>query len=144
VRFGVQESPDPRTGAVRFRSYDLARGGDVTQLLRRQDAERAAGRSSPVRVEFAYSRGPARHPALETVRLDLVGLSITVSEGARRGRIRFPLARYHAEPRVAEGGRGRPGRSTFWVLGPGELSAAAPEDPAPPFPIVSSGVESDH
>lgn len=144
VRLGVQEPPDPRTGAVRFRTYDLTRGGDVARLLRRQDAERSAGHTSQVRVEFAYSRGPARHPALETVRLDLADLPIAASEGARRGRIRFPLARYHAEPRVAGEDRDRPGRTTFWVLGPGALSAVPPEGSPPPFPIASSGLESDH
>lgn len=144
VRLGVQEAPDLRTGAVRLRTYDLACGDDVAQLLRRQDAERAGGRSSRVRVEFAYSRGPARHPALETVHLNLANLSISGSEGARRARIRFPLGRYHAEPRVAAGCRDRPGRTTFWVLGPGALFVTAPEGMATPFPVTSRGLGSDH
>lgn len=143
VRLGVQEPPEPRTGAVRFRTYDLARGGDVADLLRRQAADRDAARTSQVRVEFAYSRGPARHRALETVRLDLADLPIVGSEGARRGRIRFPLARYHAQPRVAGRNRELASRTTFWVLGSGVLSAVPPQDAAPRSPIASSGVESD-
>lgn len=143
VRFGVQQPPDPRTGAVRLRTYDLACGADVARLLHRQGAERSAGPASQVRVEFAYSRGPGRHPALETVRLNLANLPIAASEGARRGRIRFPSARYHAEPDVVGRGRERPGRTTFWVLGAGLLSAAAPEGSAAPDPIASGGFESD-
>jgi hypothetical protein len=144
VRLGVQEPADPRTGAVRFRGYDLSRGEDVAALLHRQAVERTAGRSSPVRVEFAYSRGPARHPALETVLLSLADLPIATSEGARRGRIRFPAARYHAEPRVARGRRGLVARTTFWVLGPGVLSAAAPQSAASPIPPTSGEAESGH
>ncbi len=144
VRLGVQEAPDPRTGAVRLRTYDLTSGDDVAQLLRRQTAERAGGRSSRVRVEFAYSRGPARHPALETVHLNLADLPISGSEGARRARIRFPLGRYHAEPRVTAGCRDRPGRTTFWVLGPGVLFTTAPAGMAAPFPVTSYGLGSDH
>lgn len=142
VRFGVQESPDPASGAIGFRTYDLARGSDVARLLQRQAAERDAGRSSNVRVDFAYSRGPARHPALETVQLSLVDLPITVSAGARRGRIRFPAARYHAEPRVAATRRELPSRTTFWVLGPAVLSAVQPQATAPRSPIASSGLKS--
>lgn len=143
VRLGVQEPPEPRTGAVRFRIYDLVRGGDVADLLRRQAADRDAGRTSKVRVEFAYSRRTARHPALETVHLDLADLPIVGSEGARQGRIRFPQARYHAQPRVTVRNRELPSRTTFWVLGSGLLSAIPPQDSAPRAPFASSGFESD-
>jgi hypothetical protein len=143
VRLGVQDPPDPRTGAVHVRTYDLARSGDVTDQLRRQAAERHTGHNSQVRVEFAYSRGPARHPALETVQLDLAEVNITASEGARQGRIRFPLARYHAEPLVAGRNRGLSSQQTFWVLGPPVLSTTPPRDDAPRSPIASTGVESD-
>lgn len=143
VRLGVQQPPEPRTGAVRFRTYDLVRGSDVAELLRHQADERAAGRSSPVRVEFVYACGSARHPAIETVRLDLADLPIAGSEGARRGRIRFPLARYHAEPRVGGRSRRLPSRTTFWVLGPAQLSAVPPRYPARDSSSAVSDLELD-
>jgi hypothetical protein len=143
VRLGVQEPPDAGTGTVHVRVYDLARGSDVNALLRRQAAERQTGKTSQVRVDFAYSRGAERHPALERVNADLAELSVTASGGARQGRVRFPLARYHAEPLVVGRNHGLPSRKTFWVLGPPVVSATAPRDDAPRSPIALADLESD-
>jgi hypothetical protein len=110
---------------VERRGYDLTRQDEVLELLRRRDAERAA----QLKVEFGYSLGT--RTAVEKVHLDLADAVVVTSAGARRVRVRFPEARYHAQPSMDRLGWRYPSRTTFWVLGSAILSAVPPGAPAP-------------
>ncbi|MEU4250880.1 hypothetical protein AB0F15_26085 [Amycolatopsis sp. NPDC026612] len=110
---------------VKRRGYDLTRQDEVSELLRRRDTERA----SPLKVEFGYPMGT--RTAVETVHLDLADAALVTAAGARRVRIRFPEARYHAQPSMDRLGWRYPSRTTFWVLGSAILSAVPPGTPTP-------------
>ncbi|MFG1645798.1 hypothetical protein ACGFMK_36440 [Amycolatopsis sp. NPDC049252] len=114
-------TPFTRRADDRVRAYDLTRPEDVTLLLDHQDVDRAAGRASQVKLEFAYPLGPARRTAIEVVHLDLADVTVVRSGGSRRARVRFPRARYHAQPSP----RREPSQTTFWVLGPGKVYTTA-------------------
>ncbi|WP_037306133.1 hypothetical protein [Amycolatopsis orientalis] len=124
VRFEVS-TPFERRPRGRAQSYDLTRPAEVEMLIERQRDDRARGRSSQVKLEFSYLLGPARRAAIEVVHLDLDDVTIVRAEGARRARVRFPEARYHAQPSLHRTGWRQPSETTFWVLGPATVHAAA-------------------
>ncbi|WP_459179396.1 hypothetical protein [Streptomyces sp.] len=85
------------------RTYDLTRPGDVHDLLRRQDHERASGAFSRATVEFAYWAGGGDTPAVADVRRELSELTFPQRQAATaRAWIRFPEARYLGRPRIPE------------------------------------------
>jgi hypothetical protein len=104
------------------RVYDLTRPNDTHELLRRQIAEPSAH----MRVEFAY-RGSTDAMAVEQIGRVLRDIEFLPVQGlSKRARAGFAEARYDSLPPVSRGDRGRPGRTTYWLLGPLRLTVAAP------------------
>lgn len=95
------------------RTYDLTRPGDVAELLRRQERERASGVFSRVTVEFAYWLGAGETLAVGEVSRDLSEVDFLRGRaGAARAWIRFPQARYVGRPATGRD----PAQQTRWAL----------------------------
>jgi hypothetical protein len=110
LRFTIQDGADAGLGARR--AVDLTRQSDISDLLRRQQAERAAEQPSRATVEFTY-RSADGTPALGEVHRDLPELRFTGGwPGPPRAWIRFPEARYLGRP----GSGRRPYERTIWAL----------------------------
>lgn len=138
VRCTVQGRQGPGLDRWDESSYELARSGDVRELVDRRASERESGPSSRITVEFRFPLAGRQYSAVGAVYADLTDIEMVVTAGrVRSGGVRFPEAAYHAETSRVRQGRYWPSRTTFWVLGAPLLFAASP-DGMPAAPADSS------
>ncbi|MFJ4785440.1 hypothetical protein [Streptomyces sp. NPDC088794] len=101
--------------------YDLTRGNQVGELLRRRERDRTVGTFSQATLQFVCAVGRDELAVLAEVRRELAELDFQpVRPGTPQAWVRFPAASYLALP---DTGR-RPARRAYWVLsGPVLVSA---------------------
>jgi hypothetical protein len=101
--------------------YDLTRGNQVGELLRRRERERTVGTSSQATIQFVCAVGRDELAVLAEVRRELAELDfLPIRPGAPQAWVRFPEACYLALPDIGR----RPARRAYWVLsGPVLVSA---------------------